>query len=99
MGDIKLPDNYPFKPPDVHFDTKIYHPNVNSEGHVCTPEITKDWSPAMKMVKVITLVRCRRSNSGATLNATTRDSSAQRCASCSRSGIFDPRLRQFQDLM
>jgi len=28
--DIKIPDTYPFKSPQMKFDTKIWHPNVSS---------------------------------------------------------------------
>ena len=27
--EIKLPQDYPFKPPIIKFVTKVYHPNVN----------------------------------------------------------------------
>ena len=29
--DIQIPDTYPFKPPVIKFDTKIWHPNVSSQ--------------------------------------------------------------------
>jgi ubiquitin-conjugating enzyme (huntingtin interacting protein 2) len=29
--DIKIPQDYPFKPPVMRFDTKVWHPNVSSQ--------------------------------------------------------------------
>lgn len=30
MVDIKIPNDYPFKPPIMKFSTKLWHPNVSS---------------------------------------------------------------------
>ena len=29
--DIRIPNDYPFKPPQMKFKTKIWHPNVSSQ--------------------------------------------------------------------
>lgn len=29
--DIKVPTEYPFRPPQMRFDTKLWHPNVSSQ--------------------------------------------------------------------
>ncbi|ANB15865.1 E2 ubiquitin-conjugating protein UBC1 [Sugiyamaella lignohabitans] len=34
--DIITPNEYPFKPPKMKFDTRVYHPNISSQtGAIC----------------------------------------------------------------
>ncbi|MCJ1275486.1 Ubiquitin-conjugating enzyme E2 1 [Puttea exsequens] len=46
--DVKIPSDYPFRPPIMKFDTKLWHPNVSSQtGAICLDTLSSAWSPVL----------------------------------------------------
>ena len=53
--DIQIPEEYPFKPPECKFKTKIYHPNINKDnGNICLNILKPDkWNPSLSISNVL----------------------------------------------
>eukprot|EP01083_Nonionella_stella_P103697 296393_1 len=58
---IRIPQDYPFKPPKISFITPIYHCDINSNGSISLDPLQDNWSPDRTLhsvfVSIISLLR------------------------------------------
>ncbi|KAK8936212.1 Ubiquitin-conjugating enzyme E2 22 [Platanthera zijinensis] len=53
-----LSSDFPQSPPKGYFVTKIFHPNIATNGEICVNTLKKDWNPSLGLRHVLTVIRC-----------------------------------------
>ncbi|KAF8528223.1 ubiquitin-conjugating enzyme [Hysterangium stoloniferum] len=59
---LEFPKDFPFKAPAVTFTTKIYHPGIDEEGHICIPVLRDQWKPSVTISAVLHSVQEKLNN-------------------------------------
>ncbi|XP_046896220.1 ubiquitin-conjugating enzyme E2 T isoform X2 [Hypomesus transpacificus] len=56
--EIKVPERYPFEPPQIRYLTPIYHPNIDNAGRICHDALKLPpkgaWKPSLNIPTVLT---------------------------------------------
>lgn len=55
---LVLGKDFPAAPPKGFFLTKIFHPNVASNGEICVNTLKKDWKPELGVKHILLTVKC-----------------------------------------
>ena len=51
--ELRVPQDYPMKPPKCYMKTRIFHPNIHFEtGEICLDIIKTEWSPVWTLESV-----------------------------------------------
>ncbi|GAB9467900.1 Ubiquitin-conjugating enzyme e2 [Globisporangium polare] len=55
---LVLSDGFPQTPPKGLFLTKIFHPNIATNGEICVNTLKRDWSSELGIAHVLQVIRC-----------------------------------------
>ncbi|XP_064099995.1 ubiquitin-conjugating enzyme E2 S-like [Macrobrachium nipponense] len=55
---LALGKDFPNGPPKGYFLTKIFHPNVASNGEICVNTLKKDWKADLGIRHVLLVIKC-----------------------------------------
>jgi len=54
---IAIPTEYPFRAPEVTFQTQVYHPSVSTNGQICADILKEHWKPTQSLRWVLEIIR------------------------------------------
>eukprot|EP00386_Alphamonas_edax_P008498 GDKI01027832.1.p2 GENE.GDKI01027832.1~~GDKI01027832.1.p2 ORF type:complete len:173 (-),score=43.94 GDKI01027832.1:117-635(-) len=55
--EVKFSEEYPNKPPQVKFITRMFHPNVYQDGNICLDILNTQWSPIFDISAILTSIQ------------------------------------------
>lgn len=54
---VRINEDYPAKPPQIFFVSKIFHPNVYRDGKICIDILQGQWAPTLKIVSALVSIQ------------------------------------------
>jgi len=54
---FEFSEEYPTKPPKVMFKSKVFHPNVYSDGNICLDILQKRWSSVYNVGSILASIQ------------------------------------------
>lgn len=64
--EVNIPDQYPFEPPRITFQTPVYHPNIDDKGRICMDLLNMppkgSWKPTIGLKNLLDAVQCLLEN-------------------------------------
>lgn len=55
---IRVPTEYPYVAPSIHFATRLMHPNIEgTNGNICVDILKSKWAPALRIAQVLLSIR------------------------------------------
>jgi len=54
---LEFPSDYPYKPPNIKFCSRCFHPNVDKEGNICLDILKDQWTALLDVRTLLISIR------------------------------------------